>query len=186
MKRKKKSKGYKFGVFAIVLVIIFGVSITSLRKTFPRPYLEIVKEAGETYDLDTSLIYAVIHAESNFRETVVSSAGAKGLMQITDETGEFIRKRLDLADYTSEDLLDPKTNILMGAHYLNYLSGRFSEKKTILAAYNAGHKKKKKWLDDESMSDGTNLKIIPFEETKEYVDRVILRQKIYDILYWMK
>lgn len=185
MKRKKKSKGYKFGIFTIVIIILLIVSVLFMRKVFPRPYLEVVNEVGQTYGLETSLIYAVIHAESNFRETAVSPAGAKGLMQITDETGEFIRKRLDLVEYTSEDLFNPETNILMGTHYLNYLMGRFSEKKTILAAYNAGPNRVQKWLDDESISDGTNLNLIPFEETKEYVDRVIVRQRIYDVLYWL-
>lgn len=185
MKRRKRSKGYKLGIFTIVVLIFLIASVIFLRRIFPRPYLETVTKVSQTYQIETSLIYAVIHAESNFRETAVSPAGAKGLMQITDETGEFIRKRLDLVDYTSDDLFNPKTNILMGTHYLNYLMGRFSEKRTIIAAYNAGPNRVQKWLDDESISDGLNLNAIPFEETREYVDRVVLRQRIYDVIYWM-
>lgn len=185
MTKKQNRKGRKIGIFVLIVIILLIGTVLYLRSLFPRPYEEVVNNVSQTYGIETTLIYAVIHAESNFREDAISPAGAKGLMQITDETGEFIRNRLSFEEYTSEDLFKAEINIQMGVHYLDYLSERFSEKRTVLAAYNAGPNRVQKWLDDESMSDGINLNTIPFEETKEYVDRVILRQRIYEVLYWL-
>ncbi len=183
MKRRKKNRKNKWGFFVLLLLVVLIVGIVGLRSVFPRPYLQEVSGLSNTYQMETALIYAVIHTESSFREDAQSPAGAKGLMQITEETGEFIAGKLSLEGYTSEDLFKPETNIIMGTYYLHYLMGRFSNQRTMLAAYNAGPNRVAQWLEDENLSDGEVLNKIPFEETKNYVDKVQFRQKVYELLY---
>ncbi len=183
MIRKKKRKR-KIGIFILIVLMMVGASFFGLRSVFPRPYHVDVNELSQTYQLDPSLIYAVIHTESGFRADAISPAGAKGLMQITEETGEFISKKLNLLGYTKDDLFKPKTNIQMGTYYLSYLRERFMDQRTMLAAYNAGPNRVAKWLEDETLSDGKTLKVIPYEETSTYVERVMFRKRIYELIYW--
>ena len=128
----------------------------------------------------------MIHTESRFDSEALSPAGAVGLMQITEETGEFIAKKLEITDFKVEDLKDPETNIKMGTYYLSYLQTMFEREETVLAAYNAGPNRVKTWLLDPAYATGDVLTNIPFQETKDYVDRVLLREKIYKILYFFK
>ena len=81
-------------------------------------YKEYVYACADEYQLDSSLIFAVIKVESSFNERAVSSAGAKGLMQITDRTGAYIAEKLGITEY---DLLDAKTSVTFGSFYLRYL-----------------------------------------------------------------
>ena len=105
-------------------------------------------------------------------------------MQIMPETGQWIAEKIDLGDYSDDMRFDPDTSIHMGCWYLRYLSDRFSETDTVLAAYNAGPNKVSEWLEDESYSDdGKTLYHIPYEETDNYVKRVNQANDIYNLFY---
>jgi soluble lytic murein transglycosylase-like protein len=97
----------------------------------------IVKEARD-HGLTPALILAVIEIESSYRPTVRSPKGAVGLMQIQAPTGEWIAARCGLP-WTGENmLLDPVTNVRLGAHYLSDLHKRFGRWDHALTAYNFG------------------------------------------------
>lgn len=146
--------------------------------SYPKPYrAEMRRHNG----IDENLVYAVIKAESGFRRNAKSDAGAVGLMQIMPATAFFVRQLYALPD---GDLFEPSYNILIGTHYLQYLFEKFDSLKTVLASYNAGEGRVLSWLNDEHYStDGKNLYHIPFEETKNYVDRVEKNYKIYRFFY---
>jgi Rod binding domain-containing protein len=112
-----------------------------------------IDEAAQQTGLDSTLIYAVIKTESDGDPRAVSTAGAKGLMQLIDSTAK---------DYRVSDVFDPRENILAGCTYLKHLLDRFGDVRLALAAYNAGpqHVVKHHGLP-------------PFRETKDYVNRVI-------------
>ena len=82
-------------------------------------------------------------------------------------------------------LYDPETNIMIGTWYLNTLYKEFDGNlDLVLASYNAGSGNVNKWLKDEEYSnDGKNLTIIPFKETKEYIERINDSYKIYSKIY---
>ncbi len=152
-----------------------------LRAAYPLRYTEEVAASAEEFDIPESLIYAVIHTESRFRAEAVSSADAKGLMQLTDPTFEWILSKLG---ESSGDVFDPQTNIRCGTKTLAVLHIEFDNIETILAAYNAGSGNVTKWLKDSAYSeDGKTLHTIPFAETREYVVRVLKAQKQYQTLY---
>ena len=114
----------------------------------------------------------------------VSAADAVGLMQVTQETGWWAAEQMGL-DPDTIDMTDPETNIRIGCWYLNWLLDKFEGvTETALAGYNAGHGNVDKWLADEAMSaDGITLEEIPFEETRSYVKKVQLVQKVYQYIY---
>lgn len=183
---KKKRKTFRNSLLLILVTVIGLLAYLVYGRLFPLEHEDLVEQYAAEFDVDPYLVYAVIHTESRFREGVVSPAGAMGLMQVTEETGEFIAKRLLIESYTKEMLFDPEMNIRMGVYYLSYLRENFPVKETQLAAYNAGPNRIRTWLLDDEISSGDVLTNIPFEETKNYVERVNTREKIYRLLYFFR
>ncbi len=164
-------------VFGALLVLSCGVRTA----VYPIKYKETVFEYADGYGLSRALVFAVIKTESGFNRNAVSSAHAKGLMQITDETGRYIAKRLGREKY---DLFDPETNVAFGCYYLKYLLIRFKDEKTAIAAYNAGEGKVSLWLLDKDYSaDGQKLDRTPFRETERYLEKIYRSFEIYRKLY---
>lgn len=168
-------------LFIVCMLAAFAYCVL-LPHILPREYSEYVEKYAAEYQLEESLVYAVIFCESHFQPDAVSPAGAVGLMQVTEETGLWAAGQVGLE---TPDLRDPETNIRLGCWYLKWLEEKFSGiQETGLAAYNAGHGNVAKWLADEEKSrDGLNLDEIPFGETKSYVKRVQLAELLYRILY---
>jgi len=117
-------------------------------------YDEIIDHASETYGVDKNIIKSVILAESSAKENAVSTASAKGLMQIIDSTAKYLG---------INNVWDPKENIMGGAKYLSELLRKYNGNlKFALAGYNAGPGNVDKYNG-----------IPPFTETQTYVKRVI-------------
>lgn len=165
------------------LLISFGYCVV-LPRVLPLKYQDIVEKYADAYDLERSMVNGVIFCESHFEPEAISSADAIGLMQVTQETGWWAAQQMGL-DPNSIDLTDPDTNIRIGCWYLGWLMEKFDgEKETALAGYNAGHGNVQKWLADEKISaDGITLEEIPYEETKGYVHKVMLVEKLYHYVY---
>lgn len=152
-----------------------------MKALYPLRYDEHIITYSQKYDLDKYLVMALIKAESNYIYDAHSGI-ARGLMQITDETADWIAAKLSLSDF---DILEPETNINMGCFYLSYLLDYYNEnEKLALAAYNAGMGNVNKWLSDEEYSkSGETLDNIPFLETRQYIDKIERNKKIYIKLY---
>ena len=182
----------RFKVIIIILIIVIVIATAFLlymsfekdilRMQYPIDYQDSIKKYSDKYGLDPYFVSAVIFTESRFNKDAESGAGAKGLMQIMDETAEWISGKLDVDQY---DIFDPEINIEFGCWYLNYLSGRFNgEKELILAAYNAGPNRVEQWLESEKYSsDGDVLHTIPYDETSSYVSKVMDVYEKYKEIY---
>ena len=117
-------------------------------------YSAEIAKAAETYNVPEKLIAAVMKQESNFNSSVVSSAGASGLMQLMPATARYLGV---------EDRFDPEQNIMGGAKYLRQMLDKFDNNiETALAAYNAGPGNVQKYGG-----------IPPFNETQNYVKKVL-------------
>lgn len=116
-------------------------------------YGPLIEAAAAETKLDSTLIASVIHAESRGNPKAVSQAGAKGLMQLMDATAE---------DLGVKDSLDPEQNIMGGSRFLKKMVDRYQDIKLALAAYNAGPGNVDKYGG-----------LPPFEETQNYVDKVM-------------
>jgi len=177
----------KIAKLCLVFVVLgMAAYLFILPRVLPREYRAEVSYYANYYDLEESLVYAVIYCESGFDKDARSRAGAMGLMQVTQETGWWAADQIDYLDADNLDMFDPDTNIALGCWYLMWLDARFDEQSTVLAAYNAGHGNAAKWLADENMSqDGRTIDEIPFGETRNYVKKVDFIQKLYKLFYSM-
>lgn len=175
-------------VFLVIVIIIGALYINKKqiqKKMYPTTYLETILENSKKYNLDPYLVLAVIKAESDFRVDAVSNQDARGLMQITPDTGKWIWEKMGNKDFKGDELFDPQTNIKMGCWYLDNLSKEFNSNRTlVLAAYNGGRGNVNKWLKDPSLSkDGKTLDVIPFKETDEYVKKIKVNYEMYKKIY---
>lgn len=135
-------------------------------------YHEYVEAASEEFGVPESVIYAVIYCESNFEADAVSSAGAKGLMQMMPATFQELQGYLK-ETHSQDALLEPEISIRYGTYYLSRMYKRFENWETAFAAYNAGPTIVSKWLKDTKYSsDGKTLSYIPYSETSHYVKKV--------------
>ena len=186
-KRSKVSLKLLILLVFLLLLIPFSKSLTGtvLKKLYPLTYSEYVQKYSDEYGLDKTLVYSVIKAESGFDPKAVSPRDAKGLMQIMDSTGEWAAQKIKIKSFESNMLLEPETNIRIGCWYMARLLKQYDQNTELaLAAYNAGSGNVAKWLKDTSVSsDGRTLDRIPFEETKNYVERIKKYHKMYKKLY---
>ncbi len=151
-------------------------------------YQPMILRYAEQYNLQPAFVSSIILHESSFRPTAESRIGARGLMQVMEDTGSWIAQRLGVAGYSFDMLWDPETNIRFGCWYLNYLSKLFDgDPVLVAAAYHAGQGNVSVWLRNPGYSeDGIHLDIerIPTDDTRWYVREVIRDYAIYDALYY--
>ncbi|MBQ7307794.1 MAG: lytic transglycosylase domain-containing protein [Clostridia bacterium] len=164
-------------IFVVVGVLLFSFStLIFVKVVYPIKYREAVSESSTKYEIEESLIYAVIKAESGFSSKSVSKSGAYGLMQILPSTMCYIMNE----EIEKERLFEPEFNIEVGTKYLRYLLNKFNDIRVVLSAYNAGEGNVFVWLKDKNYSlDGKTLKTTPFKETNNYVEKVLKYEKIY-------
>ncbi|WP_058303410.1 lytic transglycosylase domain-containing protein [Gorillibacterium timonense] len=174
MKRIRKKRFYALLFLAMMLVLFYNNTWIG-RLIYPIQYREDIEAAAAANQVDPLLIAAIIRVESNYRTSSESHKGALGIMQLMPDTANWLIERdSSLASLRNRDLKDPKVNIQLGARYLNYLNDRFGGNRTaISAAYNAGHGKVARWLEDKTW-DGTleQADRIPINETRKYVKSV--------------
>lgn len=172
---------------ALLLLAVWAGARAYIRYSYRTAYSEYVYQYAEEYDLAPSLLFAVIRTESSFRPESVSSVGARGLTQITEETLDWINYRSGENPVSFDQLYDPKTAIRCGAYLLRLLYDEFSDTGTVLCAYHAGWGKVKEWLaDPEHSDDGVTIHTVPYGDTSRYREKVLRTQKIYQKLYGME
>lgn len=152
---------------------------------YPLEYEAEINAAAEEFSVPKEIICAVIYVESSFDKDAVSSAGARGLMQVMPSTFGDIQKALK-TEYTDDDLFDPEINIRAGTYYLSYLYKLLGDWQLVHAAYNAGIGKVWDWLEDENYAKDGKLINIPYEETEKYVEKIELAKEKYAELYFEK
>jgi soluble lytic murein transglycosylase len=146
-----------------------------LRARYPLRYDAIIRGHADTYDLQPTLLAAMIYTESEFDPTARSPAGAVGLMQLLPDTARGIALRTGGGGFVVRDLLDPEINVRYGAWYLRNLLRRYGDLRTALAAYHAGPGNVDRWRERGSG--------IAFPETRQYVAKVLRLRRAYASAY---
>jgi soluble lytic murein transglycosylase len=148
--------------------------------TLPLRHDDIIRQQASDKGLDAALIAAVIYEESRFRDQT-SHAGARGLMQITPETADFIARRSGGVRFEQADLATPQINIAYGAWFLRYLIDQYDGNEApAIAAYNAGQTNVDRWVERAGGPDSFDAsRDIPFPETRAYVENVQERRGEY-------
>lgn len=179
MRRRRRLAA--FGGIAVLVGLLLGLLVSSgvfdktLKElTLPLHHEDVIRQQAKEKEVDAALIAAVIYSESKFSDQE-SSAGARGLMQITPEAAKFIEKQSGGTTFKLEDLSNPEINIRYGTFLLHELLERYEgDEAAALAAYNAGPGNADKW-------GGADLKVegIPFPETRAYVEEVLEKRDEY-------
>ena len=155
----------------------------------PREFWEIVYPLAvkrrEPGGANPYLVNAIIRAESSFDPRAFSPAGARGLMQLMPATGRRLARKHKIRIRSADDLFDPKINTRLGARHLGALIREFGGALVpAIASYNAGRKPVKRWW-----KAGRNKPVeifieqIPYQETKNYVKRVLGYYHEYKRIY---
>jgi soluble lytic murein transglycosylase len=179
--RRRRRRWPVFGAAAVVVGLIVGLlAVTGVfdkaiqELTLPLRHEDIIRQQAREKGVDAALIAAVIYAESKFNDAE-SSAGARGLMQITPAAAKFIEKQSGGTTFKLDDLSDPEINIRYGTFLLKELLERYDgDTAAALAAYNAGPGNADKWG-----GSGLSVADIPFPETRAYVEEVLEKKQEY-------
>ncbi len=148
---------------------------------FPVPHQHLVLEHARTNNLDPALVFGLTRQESLFMSDIGSSAGALGLMQIMPQTGQRIAGWHGEKLPSPQLLLQPDRNIRYGTSYLRrQLNDLQNHPALALAAYNAGQGRVKGWLPARPMAADVWIETIPFNETRNYVEKVMTNTVVYE------
>ncbi|HXR29730.1 MAG TPA: lytic transglycosylase domain-containing protein [Solirubrobacterales bacterium] len=162
------------GIVAGVLLARGTIDKAIQELTLPLRHEDVIRQQAREKDVDAALIAAVIYAESKFVDST-SSAGARGLMQITPEAANEIERLSGGTTFELHDLADPEINIRYGTFLLGELLDRYDgDQVAALAAYNAGPSNVERWGGSELSLDG-----IRFPETRAYVEEVLEKRDAY-------
>jgi len=156
----------------------------ALSLRFPLAYLDEIQHISMQTGVQRSLIWSVIRQESVFNASAISRSGALGLMQLMPKTANYIAKKSALNKVNEQELFRPSTNIQLGSLYLARLLKRFDNQPALaIAAYNAGPARVKRWQAQISSNDiRIWVELIPFNETRRYVQQIMAFSKVYDWL----
>ncbi len=147
---------------------------------YPRPFDAEVAAAAAFGDHEPELLYGIVRQESLFRADAVSPAGAVGLAQLMPETARRTATRWNMPEPRRADLFDPATNLRISAAHLRDLLEQFDgQVEVALAAYNAGPNAARRWLPEDTLDMDIWIENIPFNETREYVQRVLWHSVVF-------
>jgi soluble lytic murein transglycosylase len=169
----------------VAALLLFYASRQFYRAAYPIHHEEIILRESARNGLSPAFVYAVIRTESGFDPAAESSVKARGLMQITPETFEWVRGKLKEEDeVTFEDLYETEENIRYGTALLGMHLAEFDSERSALCAYHAGRTRTLEWLRDPEISpDGETIETIPFGDTSRYVEKVLRTKETYENLY---
>ena len=143
-------------------------------------YRDWIEKYAAENGIEPAYVAAVILRESSYNADATSSVGARGLMQVMEDSFQFVRRSLN-ENTEFRDMYDPEMNIRYGCWYLGYLSRIFNGNPIEMAcAYHAGPNNVKLWIMNYA-ADGENLQLeeIPKEDTRYYAGKVYDAYAIY-------
>ncbi|KPK16205.1 MAG: hypothetical protein AMJ67_14660 [Betaproteobacteria bacterium SG8_41] len=147
---------------------------------YPAPYREVLQAHAEQFALDEAWIYGLIRQESRFIVNARSQAGARGLMQLMPSTARWVARKLGLKNWRWSRMTDVDTNINLGTYYMRHVLDAL-DGHTVLASagYNAGPRRARAWRPETAIEGAVYAETIPFNETRNYVKRVMANTTYY-------
>ena len=155
------------------------IAVHDFAQRYPLPHRESLSEAARQWSLDEAFVYALIRQESRFITEARSRAGAMGLMQIMPATGRWIAKQMGIKDWKVTMLLVPATNLQMGSFYFRHVWTDLGDRVAATAGYNAGPGRARRWKDARPLEAAIYAETIPFNETRDYVKKVMANSWFY-------
>ncbi len=149
---------------------------------YPTPHREQLFTHVVAAQLDAPWVYGLIRQESRFMVDVRSSVGAAGLMQLMPNTARYVARRAGLVDFSHTRITDADLNLRLGTNYLRYVFDDLDGSALLAtAAYNAGPSRSRAWRASlaRPVEGAIFAETIPFNETRDYVKRVLANAVIY-------
>ncbi len=147
---------------------------------YPTPYRDMMQAYSKENQLDEAWVYGLIRQESRFIARARSGVGAAGLMQVMPATARWIAKRIGFGQYHDNMIHQLTTNIQFGTYYLRHvLESMNGQPVMATAAYNAGPGRAKRWADKAPLEGAVYTETIPFNETRDYVKKVMGNAQYY-------
>ncbi len=141
---------------------------------FPMPLREIVVRRAGDIKLDPAYVYGLIRQESRFVMDARSHVGASGLMQVMPATAKWTAKKIGMTQFTPDQITDREVNVAIGTGYLKLVLDDFEGSMPLAtAAYNAGPSRSRNWRNGPVLEAAIWAENIPFQETRDYVKKVL-------------
>ncbi len=143
-----------------------------IQSLYPFHYWDIISNWARERRLSPALVIGLMRQESRFEAQIRSRSGAIGLMQIMPDTGSWIASKKGVSNY---NLDNPSDNIKFGTWYLDYTHSRYGDNSMLaVASYNAGPGAVGRWVEARGVGDPDEfVNNIPYEETRDYVSKVL-------------
>jgi len=148
------------------------------------PFGDQVRPAAQKQSLDDAWVYGLMRQESRFITNAKSTVGASGLMQLMPATARWVAKKVGMNDYTHGKVNDTEVNVLLGTTYMRLVMESLDNHPVLAsAAYNAGPGRARKWRADRPLEGAIYAETIPFNETRDYVKKVMSNSVYYSALF---
>lgn len=156
------------------------VNVHNFSLRYLAPYREVLYARIREHGLEEAWVYGLMRQESRFAAVAKSDAGAAGLMQIMPATARWIAKKLGLKNYRQSLIHQVDTNLRLGTYYMKTVLSWFDNSPVLAsAAYNAGPGRARLWRADQPLEGAIYAETIPFDETRDYVKKVMSNTMYY-------
>ena len=148
------------------------------------PFSDQVRPKADQLALDNGWVYGLMRQESRFIMNAKSSVGAKGLMQLMPATAQWVAKKINLPNFQQARVTEMDTNVTLGTNYMKMVLKSLDNHPVLAsAAYNAGPGRARKWRAEHALEGAIYAETIPFNETRDYVKKVMSNAVYYNTLF---
>jgi len=156
------------------------VSVHDFSLRYLAPYRDALQAHILEHGLEEAWVYGLMRQESRFSSGAKSNVGAAGLMQIMPATARWVAGKLGLKSYRNRLIHQLDTNLRLGTYYMKTILSQFEGNPVLAsAAYNAGPRRAEEWRGDWPLEGAIYAETIPFEETRDYVKKVMSNTVYY-------
>lgn len=146
---------------------------------FPMPHRTDMQTHARANQLDEAWMYGLIRQESRFMADARSSVGAMGLMQLMPATAKWAANRVGIKNLMMDRVVDVPVNLGLGAYYLRHVLDDLGHPVLATAGYNAGPGRARRWRAETPLEGAIYAESIPFNETRDYVKKVMANAWFY-------
>ena len=158
------------------------VALHNFSLRYLTPFREVFGGFARTQGLDEPWVFGLVRQESRFIVDAKSVAGAQGLMQLMPKTARWVAQKIGHRDFDPRQVIEVKTNVSLGTGYLKMVLDDLGHAVLASAAYNAGPGRARRWRDERALEGAVYAETIPFNETRDYVKRVMANAVLYSLL----
>ena len=151
---------------------------------YPAPYRESMQPRLRENGLEEAWVYGLMRQESRFASQAKSDVGAAGLMQIMPATAKWVARKMGMRDYRTALIHETEVNLKLGTYYMKNILTTFDNNAVMAsAAYNAGPSRARQWRGEKPLEGAIYIETIPFDETRDYVKKVMSNTVYYSKLF---